>query len=276
MTGYSARDVAKLLELRLDELYGFVKAGFLSPARGSRGEYRFTFQDLVLLRTAKGLVRAKLPARRVKRALTSLRRQLPSDRPLSGVQIAAEGDTIVVRDGDAKWIPESGQVLFDFGVAELAEKVAPLAKKKADAARKAESKLRAIDWFLLAVELEETSPHEAREAYRRALELEPDSLEARVNLGRLLHQLGQLADAEAEYRRAVELFPRDATAWFNLGVVLEDRGRLEESVGAYEIVVELEPSLGDAYYNLARLYEDLGDSVRALRCLRAYKRLTER
>lgn len=275
MTGYSARDVAKLLELRLDELYGFVKAGFLVPDRGRRGEYRFSFQDLVLLRTAKGLVRAKVPARRVKKALASLRRQLPSDRPLSGVQIAAEGDTIVVRDGDATWNPESGQVLFDFGVAELAEKVAPLARKKAEAAMKAEAKLRAIDWFVLAVELEQTSPHEAREAYRRALELEPDSIEARVNLGRLLHQLGLLAEAEAEYRYAVELYPRDATAWFNLGVVLEDRGRLEEAISAYELAVELEPALGDAFYNLARLYEDLGDTARAMRCLRAYKKLTE-
>ncbi|MGH7806347.1 MAG: MerR family transcriptional regulator, partial [Candidatus Binatia bacterium] len=55
MSGYTARDVAKLLALSIGQVRSFVRAGFLVPERGPRGEFRFTFQDLVLLRTAKEL-----------------------------------------------------------------------------------------------------------------------------------------------------------------------------------------------------------------------------
>ena len=75
----------------------YARAGFLEPDRGSRGEYRFSFQDLVLLRTAKGLMAARIAPRKVRRALVKLKRQLPTGRPLSGVQIIAEGERIVVR-----------------------------------------------------------------------------------------------------------------------------------------------------------------------------------
>ena len=96
MAGYAARDVAKLLRLSVGQVHAWVRAGFLAPEREPTGEQRFSFQDLVLLRTAKGLMEARIPARRVRRALEQLRRHLPRGRPLSGVQIAADGKRIVV------------------------------------------------------------------------------------------------------------------------------------------------------------------------------------
>src|SRR5437899_3444176 len=107
MGGYGAREVAKMLGLSLGQVRAYVRAGFLDPERGPRGELRFTFQDLILLRTAKELTAAKIAPRRVRRALKRLREQLPSGQPLTGVNIAAEGNRIVVHDGRAKWNPES-------------------------------------------------------------------------------------------------------------------------------------------------------------------------
>ena len=57
--------------------------------------------------------------RRVRKALRRLRQQLPEGRPLAGVRIAMEGSRIVVADGSRRWQPDSGQILFDFGVADL-------------------------------------------------------------------------------------------------------------------------------------------------------------
>src|SRR5438309_3370449 len=119
MSGYRAREVARMLGLSLGQVRAYVRAGFLEPARGPRGELRFSFQDLVLLRTAQGLVSARIPARRVRRALQKLREQLPEGRALRSVHIRAEGDRIVVGDGSASFDPESGQALFDFGAGEL-------------------------------------------------------------------------------------------------------------------------------------------------------------
>src|SRR4051812_34083601 len=114
MEGYSAQQVAKMLGLSPGRLRAYVRAGFLSAERGEHGKLRFTFQDLLLLRTAEGLVAERIPPRRVVRALKKLRERLPDARPLTGVQLAADGDRVVVRDGDSRWQPESGQVLLAF------------------------------------------------------------------------------------------------------------------------------------------------------------------
>ncbi|MDX1387769.1 MAG: tetratricopeptide repeat protein [Acidobacteriota bacterium] len=273
MKGYSARDVAKLLDMPMDQIRSFAREGFLEPDRGPRGEYRFTFQDLVLLRTAKGLIASRIPPRKVRSALRSLRDRLPSGRPLTAVQIAAQGDHIVVRDGRTLWNPDSGQVEFDFEVSELAEKVAPLARRAAEEAREAEEEVDADDWFDLGCDLEAGAPDQARDSYRRCLELDPDHIEAHLNLGRLLHEAGQLAAALAHYRQALGRRPDYATAAFNLGVVLEDLGRREEATAAYATAIKADPKLADAYYNIARLLEYAGRKAEALEHLKTYRQL---
>ena len=265
MSGYGAREVAKMLGLSLGQVRAYVRAGFLEPTRGPRGELRFSFQDLVLLRTAQGLVSARIAPRRVRSALRKLKERLPEGRPLRGVHIRAEGDRIVVGDGRASWSPESGQVLFDFGTRELARKVAPLRLQARDAP----------DWYERGCDLEEAAPDEARDAYRRALDLDPEHADAWVNLGRLLHDAGNPRAAAEHYRRAIELRPDSSTALFNLGVALEDLRMPDEAILAYRTALAADPGCADAHYNLAHLYERRGDPAAALRHLRTYRRLVQ-
>ena len=274
MTGYTVPDVVKLLGLTAAQVRSFARAGFLRPGRGPRRDLRFSFQDLVLLRAAKGLVSARIPARRIRQALRRLRDELPRGRPLSALRISAEGDRIVVTDGDTAWYPESGQVALDFTVSEIAAKAGPLARKQAEAAR-AEEKLTADGWYALGFDLEVTSPGEARDAYRRALELDPHHAEAHINLGRLLHEAGRLEDALGHYRVALQAHPDDSTAAFDLAIALEDVGRTHEAIEAYEQAIHSDPKLADAYFNLARLYEISGKRAAALRHLSKYRRLVK-
>src|SRR5262245_43469715 len=267
MTGYTSREVARLLGLPVGRIRGFVRSEFLSPDRGTRGELRFSFSDLVLLRAAKELIDQRIPSRRVRAALQRLKRDLPTDRPLSALSIAAEGGRIVVRDGGRRWNPESGQQLFAFDVSELAERVAPLARRRAEDAMRSTASPTAEDWYELGCELEAGDPEKARDAYRRAIELDPGYADAHTNLGRLLHEAGQVAAAGAHYRRALAARPDDVTAAFNLAVALEDEGRTEEAVSAYQRVLGEDPRFADAHYNLARLYEHLGREVAAVRHL---------
>src|SRR5260370_502192 len=235
-----------MLGVLVGQFGSVVRAGFLDPGRGPRGELRFSSQDLLLLRTAQGLVSARVPPRRVRSALRKLKKQLPEGRPLRGVHIRAEGDRIVVGDGRARWSPESGQVLFDFGARELARKVAPLQLRtpfQGDAA----------DWYERGCDLDEVAPDEARDAYRRALELDPDHADAHVNLGRLLHEAGDARAAAEHYRRAIELTPANVIALFNLGVALEDLRMPEEAILAYRLPAEAGPAR--AHHNLPYLYQ---------------------
>ena len=276
MKGYAAKDVAKLLGLSPSQVRAFARSGFLQPDRGSKREFRFSFPDLVLLRAAKGLAEAKIPQRRIARALRTLRQQLPAGRPLSAVRITADGDRVVVHDGATAWNPESGQLVLDFTVSELASRAAPLARRAAQAARDAEGELGADEWYDLGFDLEAVDVAEARDAYRRALELDPHHADAHVNLGRLLQEGGEAGQAASHFLLALAVRTKDATAWFNLGIALEDLKRRPEAIKAYEQAIGLEPTLADAYFNLSRLYEAAGKRAAALRHLSRYRLLIAR
>ncbi len=273
---YTSRDVADLLGLSVAQVRRYARSGFLSPTRGAQGEYRFSFRDLVLLRTARELLAARVPARTVHRSLQQLKHQLPTDRPVTQLRITAEDNHVTVRDGNTVWNPESGQVQLDFTVRELAARVAPIARRAAAEARKLDRYLSAGEWYELGCELEAAAPSEAKRAYRRALTLDPQHTDAHVNIGRLLHEGGNIRKAEEHYRAALAVQQDSPTAAFNLGVALEDLRRQQEAVDTYRRVIATDPDFADAHYNLARLYERMGRRRAALRHYRSYKELTQR
>ena len=274
MKGYSTSEVAKLLGLTPSRVRSYVRAGFLSPERGASGRLTFSFQDLVFLRTATSLLSARVAPRRIRKALRRLREQLPEGRPLAAVRIAMEGSRIVVADGTRRWLPDSGQILFDFGVADLAKKVAPVVRRAFREAQEEGTEFSADDWYEWGCELEPGSPGEAIAAYRRALALDPSHPDAHVNLGRLLHEAGDAAAAEPHYAAALAARPDDGIAAFNLGVALEDMGRLPEALLAYQKAVRIDPRNADGHFNAATLAEKLGRPREALRHLASYRKLT--
>ena len=83
-TTYTFAGVAKILDIPETKLRYWAQIGFVGPSVRETTRLLFSFQDLVLLRTAKGLEDARIPARKVRRALGRLRSQLPSGRPLTG------------------------------------------------------------------------------------------------------------------------------------------------------------------------------------------------
>ena len=275
MTGYATRHVAEILGLTEGRVRSFARAGLLEPGRGPGNTYRFTFQDIVLLRAARALIDQDVPPRRVRSALLSLRAQLPRGQPLSGVRVTAMGERVIVRDQDTAWDPETGQVALDFSVQELAEQVEPFARD-AGRARPGDEELSADDWYDLAIDLEAVSVAKSRSAYRRAISLDPGHAEAHLNLGRLLHEKGDIADAESHYRQACAARPDSALAAFNLGVALEDQGRGPEASTIYRRAVKLDPEHAEAHFNLGRLCEASGDRTAALQHLAQYKRIRER
>jgi tetratricopeptide (TPR) repeat protein len=270
---YSLREVSAMLGLSAAQIKAYASKGFLDPRRGARGELRFGFRDLIILRTAGELTAAHIPARKVRRVLEKLREQLPAGRSLTAVRITAEGDQVIVRDGDAVWNPESGQALFDFAVADLAAKAAPLIHRNAADARARSSEVSADDWYQLGCELELSSIEDAKDAYERALRADRRHANAHVNLGRLLHEEGLPAAAEEHYRDAIAADPAHETAAFNLGVALEDLGRLADALRAYRLALALDPNNADAHYNLAGILERRGEKQAALRHLKAYRSL---
>jgi tetratricopeptide (TPR) repeat protein len=265
---YSLREVGKLLGLSRSVVSGLIDAGFVTPTRGRRREYRFTFADLVVLRAAQALSEARIPAARILRSLRRLRAQLPEEMPLAGLRIEALGDAVVVSEGRTQWRPDSGQYLLQFEVASPGGQVAFFqpAKPRSAAAE--------IDWFQRGADLEATQPEAACEAYRRALANDPRHCDAYVNLGRLLHERRRLKEAERVYGDGLDHCGADATLLFNLGVLHEDQGLPQAAVQSYRAALDAAPDLADAHFNLARLCANQGLQKEALRHWSAFRKLT--
>jgi Flp pilus assembly protein TadD len=82
---------------------------------------------------------------------------------------------------------------------------------------------------------------DAEQAYRRALELEPQSALAWDGLGLTLYNAGRLDEARTALQRALAIDPQSARAAFHLALVDEREGRLESAASGYERALSLSP-----------------------------------
>jgi DNA-binding transcriptional MerR regulator len=306
MQTFSVQDVERVLRLSRGTIRGLVQVGFVKPSRGARREYRFSFQDLIVLRAARALIDAKVPRRRIRRALDDLRRHLPEEVPLSGLSISAVGEQVVVREGHNHFQVHDGQYLLgldvevDHGELRVVEHKAkaaaegwsapapaegrgapvPAERQSTPATRSATAEAQSVqaapteNWFAQALELEASDPAAALAAYEQATKDDPEDVSAWTNWGRLLHEQGRMAEAERVYRRAQEHCEPDAVLMFNFGVLLEDLGRAGPALEAYMLAIAHDPTLADCHYNLARLYDAAGKPQHAIRHLGQYRRLT--
>ncbi len=267
MHSYGVRDVEKLLHLPRSAIRRLVDAGFVSPTRGARRSWLFSFQDLIVLRAAQALAAAKIPPKRITKSLKALRRRLPQTVPLSGLSISAVADRVIVKEGRSRWQADSGQYLLGLEVDSASGSLSVIEPNAPAAPEGAEG------WLDRGLALESDDPKGAREAYEQALAADPTHLTASINLGRLLHESGRPAEAEAVYRRALTAYGGDSLLLFNLGVLLEDLGRKTEAMQAYEKVLEHSPRMADCHYNLALLCKELGQPKQAIRHMAQYRKL---
>lgn len=265
---FTLRRVQAMLGLSRTIVAGLIAEGFVAPTRGPRNEWRFTFQDLMLLRTAHALQRSQIPPRKILRSLKRLKATLPQELPLTGLRITAIGADVAVRDRHGQWQADSGQLLMDFDVAPVAGSVAFLPRDTSPPAPPG-----APAWFERGLALEATDPAAAEAAYRQALVLAPDLEAAYLNLGAMLSDAGRFDALVTLSDDAVRHCPTAPLIHFNRGVALDHLERLPEAVASYERSLALDPALADAHYNLARLREQLGDKRGALRHFSAYRRL---
>jgi hypothetical protein len=195
------KSVREMLGLSATTVSRLIDAGFVAPLRGPRNEYAFSFQDVVLLRTAHRLQAAKIPPRKIVMALASLRAQLPEELPLTGLRISAVGADVAVHEGGVQYDAESKQMLLDFEVAPAGSAVAFIARDSEPAVAVHRHSERAapaasapspqID-LSHARALEATDPRAAEAAYRDAIARDPKQVDAYLNLGALVFEAGRL------------------------------------------------------------------------------------
>jgi tetratricopeptide (TPR) repeat protein len=266
MAEYSLREVIQLSGLSRHIVLRLAKEGIVAPERVRAREYRFSFQDLIVLRTARSLYAADIAPRRIALSLRRLRARLPESVPMCGLRVSALGADVVVHESTHKWDVSSGQLLLDFDL-QPAGSTATLIERPTVRTDTAETH------FETACRLEDDDPEEACASYRRALACDSAYLNASLNLGCLLHSLGRLEEAENVYRGALTACEEKGVLWFNLGVLHEDQSRMADALAAYRNALEHDAQLADAHYNSARLYSALGQPQEAVRAFNDYRRL---
>ena len=265
MQEYSLADLKRLFSLPPALIRKLSEAGFIAPP-ASRGKSKYSFQDLLVLRVAGALKAAKISTAKIVDALEQIRTALPTGR-LPAIALAASGKDLVVREGAREW-EASGQYALP-----LIPKAAPAQVANLKPTPEVSATSLAHEHFQRGHLLEDSDVVAARAAYLAALSVQEDHLEARINLGRLLHLDGQLKEAERLYRQAKT---SSALLSFNLAILLEDLEREEEAVAAYRDALAQDPLLHDAHFNLSRLHEKADRPRDALRHLLAYRRHIQR
>jgi tetratricopeptide (TPR) repeat protein len=268
MHAYNAKDLERLFGLPASAVRSLARAGHISPVKRG-GRLHYSFQDLLMLRTASALRSANISAHRINRTLETFRATLPAGAALNNRSLTALGDQIAIREGKMLWESESGQYVLALDIGE-AKGGLHVITGPAAAVPPASS---AGELYARAYALEDTNPDAARADYEACLELDPHHVEARINLGRLLHIAGRFKDAEHMYRSAAK---PDPLLLFNLAVLLEDMRRERDAIVAYREALALDPQLADAHFNLARLYGRAKDAKASLRHLLAYRRMMDR
>lgn len=270
---YTLRSVTQMLGLTRHAVGRLVELGFVQPERAGRA-LRFSFRDVVLLRTAQELRAADIPTRQILRSMRQLKNALPLDTPASALRIRAVGDRVAVRWGDAQWDADTGQLMMDFHSAPAAavhafgKATAPCASPELDES--------AQQMYERAEALEATDPPAAEALYRRLIAAWPDHADAYANLGFLMCEAHRYEEAAGLYAQAVRHCPQAPLLHYNRGVALEALGRVQEAVASYETCLRLAPDMADAHQNAALLYARAGDKHSAIRHFSAYRRLQPR
>jgi tetratricopeptide (TPR) repeat protein len=121
---------------------------------------------------------------------------------------------------------------------------------------------------------------QARAAYQKAIELDPNFQAAYANLGVVYYQLEQLDLAASQYQKALELDPDDGDVAYNLGALYlqqaliggeqPDQALLERAVTQLKQAAELSPGLAEPYFSLGVAYQVSGQTEQAIEAFETF------
>lgn len=105
-------------------------------------------------------------------------------------------------------------------------------------------------------------------AYREAIALRHDYAEAHNNLGNALREANEPRAALDSCAQAIELLPGYAEAYNNLGNALKDLGELDAAAASYGKAIAAKPEFAEAHLNLGHVMKARGHIEAALECYR--------
>ncbi|WP_456433840.1 tetratricopeptide repeat protein [Thermosulfuriphilus sp.] len=225
---FRLEEVVRLTGLSAPEIERLARKKVVLPGRDEKGPF-WGFQEIRALRRIRDLLDQGASLERLIKDLKSL---APEDLHRTEMR----GNRFVLRRGRAL-IEPGGQLCLDFSPPQ--SQTIPFAPTTAEA------------WFFLGLSREAQGDSSgAKEAYEKALKLDPRHTDSLVNLGNIDYQEGELSRAKELYFQALLLEPDHPEASFNLACLLMEEGEPQLAAIFFRRVVELEPGFTDAFFSL--------------------------
>ena len=111
------------------------------------------------------------------------------------------------------------------------------------------------------------------DAYRKTLELDPDSSEAYGAMGEALYSLNRTQESKAALEKAESLDPENGATHALLGKLYQDEGKQDQAIAEFEAAFRLRPGDQEVIYRLFRIYSHNGDAANKARLLAALQNL---
>ena len=121
--------------------------------------------------------------------------------------------------------------------------------------------------FILAVQNHQKNNLQVAEnLYKEVLSVNPNHVDAHINLGVIFHAFREFQKAINSYQNAIQINPNHLDALNNLGNALKDLGEYKKAMGCYRKAIKIKPDYASAYNNLGVAFNELGKDQKAINC----------
>ncbi|MFZ0889376.1 MAG: MerR family transcriptional regulator [Candidatus Binataceae bacterium] len=261
---FSTRAAARILAVSPDRIRYWVRRRLINPAVTDGRQYRFAFNDLLVMRLAKELLPSRRHLEPIQRCFERVRALLGPGRQVTSLKLSDQAGTIVVRERRFSFEAESGQLLLDFdALPRLGGTVSGgLAAKRAREMVEEIERVAGDDSGLMY------------EMFGNLLQCEPRTLRAHLERAAMMEAQGELTSALKHLLSAATIDPANAEVYIRLGRLHRRRGETDNAIKSFLHAVKCDSASLNAHRNLAELFEKMGRKREALRHLSAVHRLT--
>ena len=172
---------------------------------------------------------------------------------LADRNIGIDGNALLCLIRARKFVPDSPQLLLDFGVQAEHMKIYVDADDALTKAHQLSPSDPKIIYALAHVQLDEQKMPEAEANLRAYLKIRPEDSTAHYGLGRLLHMLLRNDEAMEEFGRSVELQPRQSESYFEMAEIAREANQPDVARQRYDTVLSQAPHHGGALTGLGIL-----------------------
>jgi tetratricopeptide (TPR) repeat protein len=258
---FSTRAAARILAVPPERIRYWVRRQFINPTALRGRNFRFAFNDLILMRLAKELLPTRRHLEPIQRCFARVRNLIGATRPVSSFKLENLDGRIVVREGAMCFEAETGQLVFDFE---------GRTKGKVEEGFGA---ARARERFEEARRLAEEDPLKALTIYSDVVNREPANFDAHMRLAALLEHESDDKGAMRHYLGAAAIMPASAEVHFKLGLLYRRTAANDAAIRSLNRAIECDPTMVEAHRNLAEVFDQMGRKRDAIKHMSAIHRL---